>query len=169
MRANIFTYQSSTGLSLTEMSEKYRLLFYVKKVIKVKNVTFPCRCCSFVDSQRKFQSIRAAKICSQKPQKNRQSAKIKVRRKDFMLHGMCFQFLLSPPILDLFGKKLSIKAVFGAGNSGLAQVTSGVPQDSILGPILSSLCTNNRPDTTYVIENAAIEKYADDATLWYMV
>ena len=54
----------------------------------------------------------------------------------------------------------------GNATSEPAHVTCGVPQGSVLGPILFSLYTNDLPDIVNNLEDTTIEMYADDTTLY---
>ena len=49
-------------------------------------------------------------------------------------------------------------------DSGLAAVTSGVPQGSLLGPVLFVIYIN---DMTKVVKHSKIKLYADDAKIYF--
>ena len=54
--------------------------------------------------------------------------------------------------------------VYGSAQSAPQQIKSGVPQGSILGPILFSICINDWPNC---LLQSKIPLYADDAVLFY--
>ena len=85
--------------------------------------------------------------------------------KDMLLSKIA-KYLVSQPTLTWFGSYLCVRtqtyAISGVLSDPLT-LTQGVPQGSILGPVLFSLYINDLP---LCLPASDVEIYSDDTTLW---
>lgn len=56
------------------------------------------------------------------------------------------------------------RVIVGGARSSWHAVSRGVPQDSVLGPLLFSIFINDTPN---VVDSSEVNLYADDTTLYY--
>ena len=86
---------------------------------------------------------------------------------DIILHKLKHQFHIDGKLLKFlvnYLKDMTQSVVIGGSSSNILPVVSGVPQGSILGPLLFALFINDLPDCVTAGTNIAL--CADDTKIW---
>ena len=83
-----------------------------------------------------------------------------------LIHKLHNHFGIHDPLLSWITNYLKDRSQFvniNGNQSGIARVTCGIPQGSVLGPILYSLYTSDMPNA---ITSGTTHMYADDTTIY---
>ena len=90
---------------------------------------------------------------------------------DFILHELKYAYAIDGSLLkfimNYLGKRLKKSVVLDGINSSSRPVLSGIPQGSILGPILFALFINDLPQG--ISEDTHLAFYADDTKIWLSI